>query len=447
MKTTLTRTFFLTAATCGLLVGCAHQSPPPSELAEARSIYGRASAGPAARYAPARLKLAKQALESAEMAYGASPDGEVQDRAYVAIRRAQAAEAEASTIAANERRAAALRELSTLTGAHANRARAELAGANQKATEAGQRADLAQAQVAAEQGRTQEAQQQAQQQGLRAQETEAKLETEKKGRAEAEARAQQAMTEVARLAQVRQEARGVVITLSGQVLFVTNQAQLLPAAQASLDGVATALKQAAPDAGRVTIEGHSDSTGQRSYNLDLSRRRAEAVRAYLVDRGVRSELFAVQGVGPDRPVANNKTAEGRANNRRVEIIIPSAALALDKVKFAPGPGDSGLTSASSTTQTERSAGAGINPPPPVAEDWPRPAPAPASPAAVPAVPTPASPTRATSSPQADPAKVTPQTPATPPTTPAVPPSRSGDLSPTQLQPPPVTEPAPPAPTR
>ena len=270
MRTTVTRTF-LTAATCGLLVGCAHQSPPPSELAEARSIYGRASAGPAARHAPARLKLAKQALDSAEQAYGASPDAEVQDRAYVAIRRAQAAEAEASTIVASERRAAALRELATLTGAHADRARAELAGANQKATEAGQRADLAQAQVAAEQGRTQDAQQEAQQQGQRVQETEARLESEKQGRADAEARAQQAMTELARLAQVRQEARGLVITLSGQVLFVTNQAQLLPASQASLDGVATALKQVVPDAAgvtRVTIEGHSDSTGSRSYNVD-----------------------------------------------------------------------------------------------------------------------------------------------------------------------------------
>jgi outer membrane protein OmpA-like peptidoglycan-associated protein len=322
-------------ATTLLLGACAHQ-PPPDELIEARSIYARASAGPAAQHAPARLKLARQALEQAEFAYGSAPRAEVQDRAYIAIRRAEAAEAEASAVAAAERRSAALRELATLSGVHADRARAELGQAQQRASEAGQRADLAQARVAVEQSRADGAERNAMAQQQRAQ--------------DAEARAQQALEQLSRLAQVKQESRGVVITLSGQVLFVTNQSQLLPAAQASLDNVATALKQVPPGSPRVVIEGHTDSVGPREYNLDLARRRAEAVRDFLVSRGVRSDLFTVQGVGPDRPVASNSNTEGRANNRRVEIVIPSSALALDKLNL---PDSTKLEPASATRSPEQ----------------------------------------------------------------------------------------------
>jgi outer membrane protein OmpA-like peptidoglycan-associated protein len=439
------KTFLMTGATCAALLGCAHQGPPPNELAEARAVYQRASAGPAAKHAGARLKLAKQALDSAELAYGAASTSEVQDRAYIAIRRAEAAEAEASTIAAIERRSTALKELATLTGVHADRARAELASANQKANEAGQRADLAQAQVTAEQGRTLSAQQLAQQQAQRAQTSESQLATEKQARSDAEARAQQAMNEVARLAQVRQDARGVVITLSGQVLFATDQAQLLPAAQTSLDGVAAALKQVQPNAGRITVEGHTDSTGQRGYNVDLSRRRAEAVKNYLVEKGVNRDLFAVEGIGPDRPVASNRTPEGRANNRRVEIVIPSSAMALDKIAPTGGSGTTtpGLSPAS-TTQTDRTATPGTT--------AGTPTPSPATPvsstpstrqlgsdsvAPSPAT-SPASPTATTPSSPSSPSTTSPAT-----TTPATasPPAMTAPVNPNQIQPPPVTPPA------
>ena len=72
---------------------------------------------------------------------------------------------------------------------------------------------------------------------------------------------------------------------------------------------------------RVRIEGHTDSAGDAAYNRDLSRRRAESVKAYLVSRfGIASGRLETQGFGPDRPVASNATAKGRALNRRVEVV-------------------------------------------------------------------------------------------------------------------------------
>jgi outer membrane protein OmpA-like peptidoglycan-associated protein len=112
----------------------------------------------------------------------------------------------------------------------------------------------------------------------------------------------------------------MVITLSGSVLFASNESTLLPAAMVKLNEVADALIKGNPDS-NITVEGHTDSQGQRQYNMDLGEKRAKAVRDQLVSRGVAADRIKAVGVGPDRPVADNKTAEGRANNRRVEIIV------------------------------------------------------------------------------------------------------------------------------
>jgi outer membrane protein OmpA-like peptidoglycan-associated protein len=178
--------------------------------------------------------------------------------------------------------------------------------------------------------------QRADEESRRAQEANTNLEAERQARAQAEAQARQAMAELERMANVRRESRGLVITLSGQVLFVTDQATLLPAARTSLDSVVAALKGVKPETGKVVIEGHTDSTGARGYNLELSQKRAQAVRDYLVSHGVPGDLLTTQGLGPDRPVANNRSPEGRANNRRVEIVIPSGAALAQQ---APGAGD------------------------------------------------------------------------------------------------------------
>src|SRR5262245_27854217 len=111
----------------------------------------------------------------------------------------------------------------------------------------------------------------------------------------------------------------MVITLSGGVLFATGESRILPGAQDQLNKVAEALKTQAERHFRV--EGHTDNQGTARVNDDLSRRRAEAVRDYLVVRGVSSQAITAVGLGSTRPVVDNRTTEGRAMNRRVEIIV------------------------------------------------------------------------------------------------------------------------------
>ncbi len=74
----------------------------------------------------------------------------------------------------------------------------------------------------------------------------------------------------------------------------------------------------------MTVEGHTDSQGQKAYNVELGQKRAQAVREQLVARGVAADRIKAVGIGPDRPIADNTSAEGRANNRRVEIIVEPA---------------------------------------------------------------------------------------------------------------------------
>jgi outer membrane protein OmpA-like peptidoglycan-associated protein len=112
--------------------------------------------------------------------------------------------------------------------------------------------------------------------------------------------------------------RGLVITL-GDVLFDTNQAQLKPGGTRSLQKLAGFLKQYPQR--HAQVEGHTDNTGAAEYNQALSDRRANAVRAALVDLGVGNDRIATHGYGQASPVASNDTASGRRQNRRVEIII------------------------------------------------------------------------------------------------------------------------------
>ncbi len=103
------------------------------------------------------------------------------------------------------------------------------------------------------------------------------------------------------------------------VNFATSSAQLLPESAATLDeAAATLLKH--PEI-KAEVAGHSDSTGPRAFNVQLSRERAESVKNYLISQGVAADRLTAAGYGPDRPVADNATREGRAVNRRVELQI------------------------------------------------------------------------------------------------------------------------------
>jgi outer membrane protein OmpA-like peptidoglycan-associated protein len=116
--------------------------------------------------------------------------------------------------------------------------------------------------------------------------------------------------------QVLFEATKKTLILEG-VNFETGKAALTPESQTILNGVAESL--VANDSIKVEVDGHTDNTGSASVNARLSKQRAEAVRQYLIDHGVPENRLTAKGYGPSKPIASNKTAEGRAQNRRVEL--------------------------------------------------------------------------------------------------------------------------------
>lgn len=285
---------FLLAFT--FLGGCA--ATIPSELASARTAYQSASAGPAAKLVPAELHKAQEALTLAETAFKDDPRGfHTRDLAYVAQRKAELAQALAAIASEANNTAAANSQYQATQDVIMLDTKNQLGAAQ---------SDLAASESAGAQ-------------------TAAQLAASENARVEAEKRASEAMAALAKLAAVKEEARGLVITLSGSVLFLSDEATLLPAAQTRLGDVANALL-ASKDRS-ILIEGHTDSQGSDSHNLDLSQRRADAVRTFLAQRGYDSARIRAVGIGEARPVADNETAEGRANNRRVEIILSPATTA------------------------------------------------------------------------------------------------------------------------
>lgn len=109
-------------------------------------------------------------------------------------------------------------------------------------------------------------------------------------------------------------------TLARRIIeFDSGKATLAPSGQAILDEMAGALHKVKGK--KVEVIGHTDNIGLRDSNLALSQARAEAVRTYLAAKGISQEMVLVSGQGPDRPVADNTSAEGRARNRRIEFRV------------------------------------------------------------------------------------------------------------------------------
>ncbi|MGF1548390.1 MAG: OmpA family protein [Thiotrichales bacterium] len=110
------------------------------------------------------------------------------------------------------------------------------------------------------------------------------------------------------------------VTLDGTVLFGFDQAKLTPAGQAALDQVVERLR-GFDRVSSIVVTGHTDSVGSDAYNQKLSERRAKSVSDYLTSKGVNNQLISSQGMGEGSPIADNKTKDGRAKNRRVEVDI------------------------------------------------------------------------------------------------------------------------------
>jgi outer membrane protein OmpA-like peptidoglycan-associated protein len=288
-------------ATLGL-VGCA--SSPSRELVDARDAYARASSGPASQNVPAEVHKAKVSLDKAEAAF-ASDASNQRDLAYVAQRRAQLAEA-----LSKQAEHAALR-----VNAEANLVSVKDADARETKNELDRtRTDL----VSAEHNASDE-KRRAAESATKAAEANTKAAEADQRAADADSKLKAMQLELAKWAAVKEEPRGVVITLSGSVLFASNKATLLPEAKNRLTQVTAALMETKER--RLDIQGYTDSQGKDAYNIDLSQRRADAVRVHLIAGGYPPDLIIARGAGKASPVADNATAEGRANNRRVEILI------------------------------------------------------------------------------------------------------------------------------
>jgi len=127
-------------------------------------------------------------------------------------------------------------------------------------------------------------------------------------------------------AKIERIGEGIKITFASGILFDVNKSALKPEAQANLTKLAGILNKYEDT--QVLIEGHTDSTGPEEHNMDLSIRRGESVATHLAGQQVIPTRFTVLGYGETQPIARNETAEGRQQNRRVEIAI----FANDKLK-------------------------------------------------------------------------------------------------------------------
>ena len=299
----------LTSVLCPLTLavafGCAATGPTP-ELIDARRAYDEARQSNAATYSPDKLLSAKQALEKAESAH-ADDSGSFKERslAYVAQRKAQYASV-----------------YGTYEKDRRDQVEAEQAYRNKQDTlrrNAEQQATDAQKSLAATWDNLSNARREIAAQQSQIQKSKAELDA-------AQQTAAAAMASLNKIAQVKEEQRGVVITLDGSVLFVTGKAELLPIARDRLNQVAKSLKELDDDK-LVSIEGFTDSRGADDTNMKLSQDRANAVKDYLISQGVKPEKVRALGRGEANPVASNETPEGRANNRRVEIVVQSSAQA------------------------------------------------------------------------------------------------------------------------
>lgn len=131
-------------------------------------------------------------------------------------------------------------------------------------------------------------------------------------------------------ATVTRAGEGILVKFDSGILFDTDKADLKSAAQANLQNLAVSL-QNNPQT-NISIIGHTDSTGTAPHNMDLSIRRAASVKSYIAAAGVSGSRLSTVGKGETEPIASNATADGRAQNRRVEIVIVANEQLKDQAK-------------------------------------------------------------------------------------------------------------------
>ena len=274
-----------------VLGACGGERIPPKQLVDARAELGRAKSGIAARLDPTDVHEADLALQRAENAWNDAPeDPNSLDLATIAQLKAQVAEAEATNLKARQDIEQARRD---------------------------REAALA-AQLQATRGSLDKTQQELAQKASELQRTAEEAAAQKKQLADLEAKLKDARDTIAKIAAVKDDDRGMVITLSGEVLFPTAKWTLKAGAMAKLDQIAEALRGKEQP---MVVYGFTDDVGTRDSNMILSEKRADSVREYLVSKGIPKDLIKAEGKGPDNPISDNGSVEGRASNRRVEIVV------------------------------------------------------------------------------------------------------------------------------
>ena len=273
------------------LGACSSAPTTTSLLDQTRGDYMAAQNNPAvAQYAPVEFRQATAALDRANEAAARKDDAaEVDKLAYIAKQRIGVAQEVAKQKGAEASMADAARQRDQIR-LEARTAEAE--AAKRSAEQAQAQADAARSQAENQAGATRDAQ----------------------------AKADALAAQLADL-QAKQTERGIVITF-GDVLFNTDQAVLTEGGQRTLRKLADVLNQN-PDRS-VMVEGFTDSTGSSAHNLELSQRRAEAVRSALMGMGIEGTRIATRGYGEAYPVAGNESAGSRQLNRRVEIVLSDA---------------------------------------------------------------------------------------------------------------------------
>jgi outer membrane protein OmpA-like peptidoglycan-associated protein len=270
---------------------CAGEKVPPRSLLDARMDVLRAKDGIAMQLDPADVHQADVALQRAEQAWRSSPDDPSSaDLALVADRMALIAQSRALAMKAGQEKQQAIAQLEATRASQLQTTRGQLSQTQQV---------LGVTQMQLQQQQATDA---AQQQRLQA----------------LEANLKAARETISKIASVKDDDRGMVITLQGEVLFKTGKSDLKPAAMAKLDQIADALKGKDQP---LVINGYTDTVGALDTNMRLSQMRADSVRSYLLSKGIPRDLITAQGRGPESPVADNESVEGRAQNRRVEIVV------------------------------------------------------------------------------------------------------------------------------
>src|SRR5215813_13998795 len=316
----------------------------PRALFEARNALRIARIALANKYAAGTMTKAEQQLSQAEQDYAQKRDrSTVEAASREAVETAeearvmavkQKAEEDAAARAAAEKKAAEEREAKARADAAAEAKR------RQDAEAARLQAETAKAEAEKMKQEAEKAAQEAARQKQEAEAAKAALAIEaEKARAaaqQAEQARQQAENEKqelrARLLQqlntilaTRETARGLIANMS-DVLFRTGSYELAPEARERLAKV-SGIVLAYPSL-RLQVEGHTDNVGGDDYNQQLSERRAGAVRDYLVEQGIASGSITSRGFGKTVPVATNDTADGRRQNRRVELVLSGEAIGI-----------------------------------------------------------------------------------------------------------------------